>query len=215
MTMTARERSLAAPADQEWTPEEEIQLFYAMAGLKPVGVNKHFYIACIAERLNRDTESVWGHLRTLYNLEALDELEPLPFPNDEKEFSLPEAEFSLVLSKKRGNIVEDNSDPPSIIAVATDNTTKAQRPQLRTWIRNLLQNFPMLPSEPQSVPEVLCHWNQTALQPHRHRLLFRVTKDDAYNNHNITICCPFQFSLFISFIFHKFSYIKKYCKRRN
>ncbi|XP_005191744.1 MRG/MORF4L-binding protein isoform X2 [Musca domestica] len=124
MTMTARERSLAAPADQEWTPEEEIQLFYAMAGLKPVGVNKHFYIACIAERLNRDTESVWGHLRTLYNLEALDELEPLPFPNDEKEFSLPEAEFSLVLSKKRGNIVEDNSDPPSIIAVATDNTTK-------------------------------------------------------------------------------------------
>ncbi|XP_073845544.1 MRG/MORF4L binding protein [Musca autumnalis] len=130
MTMTARERStLAASAEHEWTPEEEIQLFYAMAGLKPVGVNKHFYIACIAERLNRDTESIWGHLRTLYNLEALDELEPLPFPNDEKEFSLPEAEFSLLLSKKRGNIVEEttNEGPPSIIAVATDNTTKGDK----------------------------------------------------------------------------------------
>lgn len=48
--MTAREKSLLASADHEWTAEEEIQLFYAMGGLKPVGVNKHFYIACITDR---------------------------------------------------------------------------------------------------------------------------------------------------------------------
>lgn len=129
MTMTAREKSLLAGTTHEWTPEEEIQLFYAMGQLKPVGVNRHFYIACIAERLssslNRDysTESVWIHLRSLYNLDALEDLEPLPFPNEEKEFSLPEAEFSSLLSKKRATS-EENSKQSSIIAVATDNTNK-------------------------------------------------------------------------------------------
>ncbi|XP_037813984.1 MRG/MORF4L-binding protein isoform X2 [Lucilia sericata] len=131
MTMTAREKSLLAAADHEWTAEEEIQLFYAMGGLKPVGVNRHFYIACITDRLsrslNRDytTESIWVHLRTMYNLEALEDLEPLPFPNEEREFSLPEAEFSTLLSKKRAASEESrqsNEGPPSIIAVVTDNT---------------------------------------------------------------------------------------------
>lgn len=130
MTMTVREKSLLASGEHEWTPEEEIQLFYAMGGLKPVGVNRHFYIACITDRLsrslNRDytTESIWVHLRTMYNLEALEDLEPLPFPNEEREFSLPEAEFSTLLSKKRAASEESrqSSDgPPSIIAVATDN----------------------------------------------------------------------------------------------
>lgn len=69
MTMTARERSLAAPADQEWTPEEEIQLFYAMAGLKPVGVNKHFYIACIAERKHIRSHIVIAKLEPIYTRE--------------------------------------------------------------------------------------------------------------------------------------------------
>lgn len=134
--MTAREKSLLASVDHEWTAEEEIQLFYAMGGLKPVGVNRHFYIACITDRLsrslNRDytTESIWVHLRTMYNLDALEDLEPLPFPNEEKEFSLPEAEFSLLLSKKRAASEESRQStdgPPSIIAVATDNTTKGRK----------------------------------------------------------------------------------------
>jgi hypothetical protein len=30
----------------EWTTEEEIQLFSALNGLKPVGINKHFFMAC-------------------------------------------------------------------------------------------------------------------------------------------------------------------------
>ncbi|XP_013117779.1 MRG/MORF4L-binding protein [Stomoxys calcitrans] len=130
MTMTARERNSTSSSDQ-WTPEEEIHLFFAMGCLKPVGVNKHFYMACIAERLssslNRDftTESIWGHLRTLYNLEALDDLEPLPFPNEEKEFSLPEAEFSSLLKKiKEPEEIKPNNEQPSIIAIATDNINK-------------------------------------------------------------------------------------------
>ncbi|XP_075167577.1 MRG/MORF4L binding protein [Haematobia irritans] len=130
MTMTSRERSTTM---DQWTPEEEICLFFAMGCLKPVGVNKHFYMATIVERLsnslNRDftSENIWGHLRTLYNFKALDEMEPLPFPNDEKEFSLPEAEFSSLLKKIKDseeNRHDNIEGPPSIIAVATDNTNK-------------------------------------------------------------------------------------------
>ncbi|GBP02247.1 PAN2-PAN3 deadenylation complex catalytic subunit PAN2 [Eumeta japonica] len=63
----------------------------------------------------------------MYNLEALEDLEPLPFPNEQREFSLPEAEFSALLSKKRAASEEarqSTEGPPSIIAVVTDNTTK-------------------------------------------------------------------------------------------
>lgn len=59
------------------------------------------------ENLNKDIDpsKVWTHLGTMYNLEALDESESLPFPNDEKEFSLPEMEFGMLQSKK-----EDKSE---------------------------------------------------------------------------------------------------------
>ncbi|XP_050080903.1 MRG/MORF4L-binding protein [Anopheles maculipalpis] len=91
----------------EWTPEEESHLFLAMEGVKPVGVNKHFYMACIVERLSKSlqrdigSDAVWSHLGTLYNLKALDELEPLPFLNEECDFCLPEAEFSAAFAKRR------------------------------------------------------------------------------------------------------------------
>lgn len=93
----------------EWSPEDEIQLFFALDGLKPVGINKYFFMACIADRLSKalnrevSTEAIWSHLKTMYNLDALDELEPLPFPNEQKEFSLPD-EFSTLISKKRQDI---------------------------------------------------------------------------------------------------------------
>ena len=92
----------------EWTAEEEAQLFLAMDGVKPVGINRHFFMACIVERLSRSlqreisSEAVWSHLRTLYNLKALDELEPpVPFVSDESEFCLPESEFSAAIAKRR------------------------------------------------------------------------------------------------------------------
>lgn len=118
--------------DHEWTPEEEIQLFYALSGLKPVGVNRHFYVACIAERLSRSLnrdflgEHIWTHLKSMYNLDVLQLHEQIPFPNEQKEFSLPEVEFGVFMSKKGASSEErrQSSDgPPSIIAVATDNTT--------------------------------------------------------------------------------------------
>ncbi|XP_055706664.1 MRG/MORF4L-binding protein isoform X2 [Phlebotomus papatasi] len=109
MTMSIKEKSESE--EIEWSPEDEIQLFFALDGLKPVGINKYFFMACIADRLSKalnrevSTEAIWSHLKTMYNLDALDELEPLPFPNEQKEFSLPD-EFSTLISKKRQDIEE-------------------------------------------------------------------------------------------------------------
>lgn len=47
-----------------------------------------------------DPEKIWTHLETMYNLEALDESESIPFPNSEKEFILPESEFGNLINKK-------------------------------------------------------------------------------------------------------------------
>ncbi|EAA00416.5 AGAP012361-PA, partial [Anopheles gambiae str. PEST] len=103
----------------EWTAEEEAQLFLAMDGVKPVGINRHFFMACIVERLSRSlqreisSEAVWSHLRTLYNLKALDELEPpVPFVSDESEFCLPESEFSAAIAKRRQEDAERAAKTP-------------------------------------------------------------------------------------------------------
>ncbi|KAH8384615.1 hypothetical protein KR093_002729 [Drosophila rubida] len=93
-------------AKDEWSAEEELQLFHAMEGLRPVGINKHFYMSCISERLskslNREMPSdlIWRHLGTMYKLKELDNLECLPFPNEEREFSLPEQDYASFVSKK-------------------------------------------------------------------------------------------------------------------
>ncbi|CAO1298274.1 unnamed protein product [Diamesa hyperborea] len=82
--------------EEEWTNEEEIQLFSALNGLRPVGINKHFFMVCIVDRLSKTlnrkitSEQIWTHLKTMYNLKTLDEQEPLPFPNNLEEFKMPE-----------------------------------------------------------------------------------------------------------------------------
>ncbi|XP_016957356.1 MRG/MORF4L-binding protein [Drosophila biarmipes] len=92
--------------DHEWSAEEELQLFHAMEGLRPVGINKHFYMSCIAQRLSKSlnrempSELIWRHLGTMYKLKELDDLESLPFPNEEREFSLPEQDYGTLQTKK-------------------------------------------------------------------------------------------------------------------
>ncbi|XP_052567460.1 MRG/MORF4L-binding protein-like [Culex pipiens pallens] len=114
----------------EWSPEDEIQLFFAMDGLRPVGINRHFFIACVVERLSKalnrevSSESVWSHLGTMYNLQALDEQDPLPFPNEETDFSLPEADYPL--DKKRKSIEEQQqpADEAKKVEVKPDAAVK-------------------------------------------------------------------------------------------
>nr|CAI5818095.1 unnamed protein product [Callosobruchus analis] len=96
----------------EWTVVNEGHLLDAMVGHKPVGVNKYFQMAFICDKfcdnLNKDvaSEKIWAHLETMYNLEALDESESIPFPNGEKEFRLPDADFGNLINKKE---IEDKN----------------------------------------------------------------------------------------------------------
>lgn len=52
-------------------------------------------MVCIVDRLSKKlqrkitSDQIWKHLKTMYNLKALDDLEPLPFPNEESNFNLP------------------------------------------------------------------------------------------------------------------------------
>ena len=60
-----------------WTPEMDVNLFYALMDHKPVGVNKHFHMIFIYERFNQTTETklsvdqLWQRLSTLYDLKEL------------------------------------------------------------------------------------------------------------------------------------------------
>ncbi|XP_017066179.1 MRG/MORF4L-binding protein [Drosophila eugracilis] len=132
-----------ATVDHEWSAEEELQLFHAMEGLRPVGINKHFYMSCIAQRLSKSlnrempSELIWRHLGTMYKLKELDDLESLPFPNEEREFSLPEHDYGTLQSKKtvEVNASEETGEthPASNIPVTESNgkappSTKAPVP---------------------------------------------------------------------------------------
>ncbi|XP_064536247.1 MRG/MORF4L-binding protein [Drosophila montana] len=127
-------------AKDDWSAEEELQLFHAMEGLRPVGINKHFYMSCIAERLskslNREMPSdlIWRHLSTMYKLKELDDLEGLPFPNEEREFCLPEQDYATFVSKKTvgANASEETTDThgslvPVVAAQATESNSKGTK----------------------------------------------------------------------------------------
>lgn len=58
-------------------------------------------MACIVDKLSKalnrkvTSDQIWAHLKTMYNLKALNDLELLiPFPNEQQDFALPEIEFS-------------------------------------------------------------------------------------------------------------------------
>ena len=112
--MAVKEKSECCE-EMEWSAEEEIQLFKALGGLKPIGINKHFYMACICDRLSNalkreiHPDVVWAHLKTMYNLEVLDQMEPVPFPQDLTYFTLPETEYGSLMSKK----LEENDERKS------------------------------------------------------------------------------------------------------
>lgn len=114
--MAVKEKSEAE--EMEWSAEEQVQLFLALGGLKPIGINKHFYMVCICERLStalkRDIspDTVWAHLKKLYNLEALDKVVSLPFPQEQRDFSLPEADFGLLMTKKLMEVEEKKHSEP-------------------------------------------------------------------------------------------------------
>lgn len=106
--MAVKEKQTDASTEEiEWNVENEIQLFFAMNGHKPVGVNKYFHMVCIWEKfrtaIHKDVslKMIWDHLESMYDLMALDDMEDLPFPSQETDFSLPEQEFLGSLKSRR------------------------------------------------------------------------------------------------------------------
>ncbi|XP_032687974.1 MRG/MORF4L-binding protein [Odontomachus brunneus] len=99
MAVKDKQTEISSFDEIEWNVENEIQLFFAMNGHKPVGINKYFHMLCIWEKfriaIRKDIslKIIWDHLESMYDLMALDDMEDLPFPSQEIDFSLPEVEF--------------------------------------------------------------------------------------------------------------------------
>ncbi|KAG5678213.1 hypothetical protein PVAND_007905 [Polypedilum vanderplanki] len=116
--------------EDEWTTEEEIQLFLALHGLRPVGINKHFFMVCIVDRLQKtlsrkiSSEQIWKHLKTMYNLKALDDQEPLPFPNNEENFDLP-VELQKIGKSKRSESESGESSKEKEIERKTNTSSSS------------------------------------------------------------------------------------------
>ncbi|XP_026728163.1 MRG/MORF4L-binding protein isoform X3 [Trichoplusia ni] len=117
MVSSEEETEVKAGDTMQWDVDMEIQLFYAMANHKPVGINKHFHMAGIWEKMSNSiakeisTQDIWKHLESLYDLNLLEDTEPIPFPNHEVPFSLPESEFgSLMKQKCKEAILAEDSE---------------------------------------------------------------------------------------------------------
>lgn len=80
-----------------WTPEKTNALLQAIQDYKPVGIDKHFHMMFVLERFCAKTgqtdisaDDIWKQLSQFYNLEQLDQMQPLPLPLRENvDFSLP------------------------------------------------------------------------------------------------------------------------------
>lgn len=105
----ASEKNEKSDENIDWNVDTEVQLFHAMKGHKPVGVNRYFQMACIHQKfsssINKDIHSqiIWDHLDTMYDMAALHESEILPFPNVERDFTLPDTDFRELLCERAGN----------------------------------------------------------------------------------------------------------------
>ncbi|XP_061487034.1 MRG/MORF4L-binding protein [Rhineura floridana] len=112
MTTTTTTAPPPLPVSVVWSPEVEVCLFHAMLGHKPVGVNRHFHMICIRDKFSQNigrqisSKVIWDHLSTMYDMQALHESEILPFPNSEKNFSLPD---EMIQEVKEGKVmIEDD-----------------------------------------------------------------------------------------------------------
>jgi len=95
--------------DFTWDLVSELALYQAMLVHKPAGINKHFSVALVADKLSEQlgkpvfASAIWKKLETLYNLNTVeDREEAIPFSLERKEFCLPRREFeSLLLDRRR------------------------------------------------------------------------------------------------------------------
>ena len=82
-----------------------------------LGLNKHFHMICIQNQLSQalgftiPAKDIWDHLYSLYDIDALDEVEVVPFQLEEKEFKLPE-DFKVVKKSSKKEPIQTPEQPP-------------------------------------------------------------------------------------------------------
>jgi MRG-binding protein len=95
-------------------------------------VNRHFDMLFIHEELSQlmkkdvHCRSIWKHLETLYDMEALHENEQLPFPNSTEEFSLP-VEFDELKQQRMTSTERSPTDTSGITSDAADDSNSSGR----------------------------------------------------------------------------------------
>lgn len=73
----------------KWTTENVNHLLHAMKGYRPYGLEKHFHMMFILEKLrarsgiNVTADAVWDYIEELYNIKLLSEREDLKLISEE------------------------------------------------------------------------------------------------------------------------------------
>ncbi|RPA74454.1 CT20-domain-containing protein [Ascobolus immersus RN42] len=141
-TSTMKEVPAAEPVISDgWTDEQETTLFKAISvyNMKPAGMHKHFRMIAIAELMKNhgvadkhtNIPGIWAKLRTLYNLEGLDEREDISEDGHEShhytDFRLPPSFEPAMMARRFASTSHSPSvsPPPSGSPPPTEPTPRA------------------------------------------------------------------------------------------
>lgn len=101
--------------DFTWDVTSELALYQALMIHKPAGINKHFNVALVSEKLTEQlgkpvlAGSIWKKLKYLYDLRAVeDREESIPFSLEVKDFCLPRKEFEALIVERQCDWREKN-----------------------------------------------------------------------------------------------------------
>jgi len=125
--------------DFVWDITSELALYQALLIHKPAGINKHFAVALVADKLTEQlmrpvlASAIWKKLRSMFDLRAVeDREESIPFSLEAEEFCLPRRDFeSLLLDRRQEWRQGEKCRPPSYFS-HTPSTPKSEGSESRS-----------------------------------------------------------------------------------
>jgi len=112
-----------------WNTATELHLLQVLVNHKPAGINKHFQMVIIQDKLSSlipgiTCQHIWSKLRTMYDLAAVDDREEhIPFTLEKREFSLPRREFSGIMKE----VQKEQRDRPAESISTKARTSNSSR----------------------------------------------------------------------------------------